>query len=139
MPNEIDSLILGQKLGRGAYRDVYVFAPDPTKVIKVANCDEGRSANLIEDKLWWEIWQTPVAKWFAPVYSVSTAGEYLLQQRVEPLPREQYPDKIPAFFTDTKYSNFGHIKDKGFVCCDYGSFNIFKGVATRMKKADWWE
>lgn len=136
---ELESIILGEKIGRGCHRDVYVFAPDPTKVIKVANCGDGRAVNILENRLWWQIWETPAQKWFAPVYLVSESGKYLIQQRAESLPKEQYPEKIPHFFTDTKYSNFGHIKGVGLVCVDYGSFNIFRGISTRMVKADWWE
>jgi len=139
MEKELQNFICGKKLGYGAYRDVYEFSIDNSFVIKIAKDEEGRAVNLLENKLWWEISETPIAKWFAPVISVSEAGEYLIQKKIEVLPKEQYPKKIPYFFTDTKYSNFGWLKGKGFVCCDFGSFNIFRGLNSKMKKVDWWE
>lgn len=138
LDNELFNFALGNKLGYGAYRDVFEFKFNSKYVIKVAIEDAGRQANLLEEKVWQEIDMTPVAKWFAPVISVSGAGKYLIQEKIEPLPKSQYPEKIPAFFTDTKYSNFGWLKGKGFVCCDFGTFNIFRGISTRMKKVNWW-
>lgn len=135
---ELFDFMLGEKLGYGAYRDVFVLSHDPNYVIKVAIEDRGRAVNLIESRIWQEIDLTPVSKWFAPVRDVSLAGKYLIQKRIESLPKEQYPEKIPAFFTDTKYSNFGWLNGQ-FVCCDFGSFNMFRGVSTRLKKANWWE
>lgn len=139
METELETIILGEKLGRGVHRDVYVFAPDPTKVIKVAK-EDGRAVNLIEHKLFWNaIWETPLQKWFAGAFLVSESGKYLIQERAEKLPKDQYPEKIPRFFTDTKYDNFGYIKGRGLVCVDYGSFNVFRTISSRMVKADWWE
>lgn len=135
--NELEEYLLGAKLGFGIHRHVYVFRPDPTKVIKVAT-DGGRAANLIEEELYWKaIAYTPLEKWFAPVISVSEGGKYLIQERAEPLPKHQYPKQIPHFFTDVKYENFGYIKGKGLVCVDYGSFNVFRNISARMVKADW--
>lgn len=135
---ELFDFMLGSRLGYGAYRDVFEFKFNQKYVVKVAIEDSGRQANLLEEKVWREIDMTPVAKWFAPVVRVSGQGKYLIQERIEPLPKAQYPKEIPAFFTDTKYANFGWLEGKGFVCCDFGSFNIFRGVSTRLKKAEWW-
>ena len=134
---ELEEYICGKRLGVGAYRSVYAFAPDSNFVVKVAN-ENGRAVNLLEEKIWHDIWSTPLEKWFAPVKSVSEAGKYLIQERVEMMPKDKYPLMIPHFFTDTKYSNFGWLKGK-FVCCDFGSFNMFRGVSPKMVKAKWWE
>ena len=136
--NELEQYIFGKKLGYGAYREVFEFIPNQEYVIKVA-LENGRAVNLLEEKLWWDIYETPLAKWFAPVISVSESGKYLLQKKIEQIPKDQYPKMLPHFFTDTKYSNFGYLKGKGFVCCDYGSFNIFRGVSPKMVKVKWWE
>ena len=138
MEKELEEYICGKFLGSGVYRKVYVCTFDPTLVVKVAEEYGGRASNLLENHIWWQIIETPIAKWFSPVVSVSTSGKYLLQRRVEQLPKEQYPAELPSFFTDTKYSNFGHLKDKGFVCCDYGSFNLWRDINSRMKKVNWW-
>lgn len=139
MNDELEKIIIGEKVGRGVHRDVFVFAPNKNFVIKVANGEDGRGVNILENKLWWDLYDTPAQKWFAAVTMVSPSGLYLIQERLEALPRKQYPKKIPHFFTDTKYSNFGHSPTKGFVCCDYGSFNIFRGISTKMVTAKWWE
>lgn len=139
MHDELESIVIGEKIGRGVHRDVYVFAPNKNFVIKVAIGDDGRGVNILEEKLWADMYETPISKWFAPVTLVSPGGKYLIQARLEPMRRKDYPKMIPHFFTDTKYSNFGWLPDKGFVCCDYGSFNMFRGVSIKMVKANWWE
>lgn len=136
--DELENIIKGKYLGRGVHREVYVFKPDKTKVIKVALNEDGRAVNLIEHRLYWSgVAYTPLEKWFAPVHSVSEAGKYLIQDRTEALPVHQYPDKIPHFFTDVKHDNFGYIKGKGLVCHDYGCFNVFRSISTRMVRAKW--
>lgn len=139
MEKELENYIRGKWLGSGIHRVVHVFNPDPTLVVKIALGDHGRAINLQEDRMWWDLRDTPIGKWFSPTVSVSGAGLYLLQKRVEYLPHDQYPKEIPSFFTDTKYSNFGYLAGRGFVCCDYGCFNMWCGVKTRLKKVEWWE
>ena len=137
--DELEKFICGKRLGFGAFREVFELRANDAYVVKIAIDDAGRAVNLLENKIWGEISETPLAKWFAPVFAVSSSGKYLIQQKVEQLPKEQYPKKIPRFFTDTKYSNFGWLKGKGFVCCDFGSFNMFRGGSTKMVKVSWWE
>lgn len=139
IPDELFDFMCGKQLGYGVYRNVFEFKFNKKYVIKVADSEQGRAVNLLEYRLWTEMFATPLEKWFAGVVDVSEAGKYLIQERVEQLPKEQYPEQIPYFFSDTKYSNFGYLKGKGFVCVDFGSFNIFRGVSTKMKKVDWWE
>jgi len=138
MEQELEKYLCGKRLGFGCYREVFNFTGNDKYVIKIAINDEGRSINLMEDYVWGEIQHSPLAKWFAPVISVSHAGKYLLQRKIERFSNSQYPQKIPAFFTDTKYDNFGWLDEKRFVCCDFGSFNFFQNVSLKMKKADWW-
>jgi hypothetical protein len=136
---ELKDLVLGKMLGVGVYRNVRVFKPKPDLVIKCAI--EDPSNNYIE----WEIWNNikdckELSKWFAPCVSISDCGLFLLQKRVETKPKKDYPKKIPAFFSDTKYSNFGWLNGK-FVCCDYSGFNriYMDGKPnTKLVKADWW-
>lgn len=137
---ELENLILGEKLGSGVYRDVYIFKPDKTKVIKVAKDNaKSRTENLIASKLYWDnIYLTPFEKWFAKIYDVSDNGKYLIQERTEKYKKEKYPEKIPSFLTDTKYDNFGYIKGKGLVCIDYGCICIARMMTNRMSKVEWW-
>lgn len=141
--NELMDFVFGSQIGFGVHRKVYDFIPNKDYVIKVAKDDDGRAVNLMEARIFNEIRYTPAEKWFAPVIEVSGRGKYLLQRKIESLPKDQYPEEIPAFFTDTKYQNFGYLKEAGkkgrFVCCDFGSFNIFQGITTKMKKAKWWD
>lgn len=138
LKDELLDFVVGKRLGFGAYRTVYEYRFNSKYVLKIADDVNGRAENLLENRIWWQINLTPAARWFAPIMEVSIAGQFLIQHKIEQLPHEQYPKKIPAFFTDTKYSNFGWLDGK-FVCCDFGSFNIFNGVNTRLKNADWWE
>lgn len=134
---DLTHLFLGEVLGSGMSRTVYAHAQDPSLVIKVEYGD--RFQNVLE----WEVWQgikdSPMAKWYAPCVDISPNGIVLIQKRVQMIPREQYPKEIPAFFTDTKYQNFGML-GKQFVCFDYGTMNIIRNCFTkRMQKADWWD
>ena len=136
-------LICGRKLGDGASREVFIYDPDPSLVIKIASTSPRQ--NYIE----WEIWQyisngfqfREIQKWFTPCIAISQCGMFLLQKRIETKPMRDYPKKIPWFFTDTKYTNYGWLKGR-FVCCDYGGFgNIFMNgkINTKMKKANWYD
>ncbi len=139
LDSELNDFLIGRRIGVGAFRYVYELRYDNRYVIKVASDEDGRAVNLLEWKVWCEVGSTPAGKWFADVVGVSGGGKYLVQKKVEMLPRHQYPKEIPHFFTDTKYSNFGYLEGKGFVCLDFGSFNMFRGISAKMRKADWWE
>jgi hypothetical protein len=136
---DLKSLLFGEALGIGIHRKVGVFNPDPTLVIKCAiDCP---NINVLEEEIWMMVKDTDIAKWFAPCVSISPGGIFLLQKRAERRPRSEYPKEIPAFFTDTKYSNFGWI-DGRFVCVDYASFistSMSHKWSKKMKKADFWE
>ena len=138
---ELENLILGEKLGSGVYRDVYIFKPDTTKVIKVAKDNpSARAENLLAYKIYRKcICETPFEKWFAKIYDISDDGKYLVQERTEKFRKDKYPEKIPHFFTDTKYDNFGYVKGKGLVCIDYGCISLYRAFTSRMSKAKWWE
>jgi hypothetical protein len=137
---DLKEFIMGDALGLGCYRKVGVFKPDPTLVIKCSlECPQ---ENFFEMELWKFVQSTKIlAKWFAPCIDVSPCGMFLLQKRVETKPKQDYPKMIPAFFTDTKYSNYGWLDGK-FVCCDYAGFSnllLHGNWNTKMKKANWWE
>ena len=135
---DLKGLLFGELLGVGVHRKVGVFLPDPTLVIKCVI--ETPNINVLEDEMWLMIKDTKLAKWFAPCVSISDCGMFLLQKRVQRLPKEQYPKLIPSFFGDLKYSNFGWL-DGHFVCCDYASFMCTSMVHKwneKLTKADWW-
>ena len=114
---EYKDVLLGKKIGFGAYRTVYECSLNKEYVVKIENDNNGFS-NMREWKVWEEVEYTPFAKWFAPCIMISDNGLVLIQKKVTA--KEKLPNKIPYFFTDVKPENFGYIDGK-FVCCDYGS------------------
>lgn len=134
---DIYDCILGKEIGRGMSRIVYEHRTDPTLVVKIET-QGGSFQNVREAELWFEIADTPFKKWFAPIVYVSACGTVILQKKCAPCQKEKYPGKIPIFFTDTKYDNFG-ILDGKFVCFDYGTIPFTMDWKNKLKKANWWE
>lgn len=137
---DLKDLLVGEQLGVGIYRKVGVFLPDPTLVIKCAVDDPHQ--NILEWEIWDTVKDTPYAKWFAECVRISACGMFMLQRRLEHRPRSEYPKKIPTFFTDLKYKNFGWLNGQ-FKCLDYSGLMMLiqrqNGLNNRVKKADWWE
>lgn len=134
---DLYALCMGKKLGRGASREVFEWRPNMDYVVKVELANHSFS-NAMEWDVWHRVKETKVAKWFAPCIAISPCGTILLQKRTDLRAEELYPKRIPKFFTDTKYGNFGFIDDQ-LVCHDYGiNLLIEHGMKERMKKADWW-
>lgn len=127
---DLFGLLLGEKLGEGVARRVYVNNLDATRVVKIE--DTARSFQNIAE---WELWQTvkegPLARWFAPCYHISPCGVVLVQERVADV--AAFPASIPAFFTDLKAENFGR-RGRQFVARDYGSLlGRFVHLTTRTR------
>lgn len=136
---DLKALTFGKVLGAGIHRKVGVYELDKTLVLKVAT--DAPNINLLENEVWQMVEHTDLAKWFAPCVEVSPSGIFLLQKRIEMRPKSEYPNMIPSFFTDTKYSNYGWIDGK-FVCCDYAnvlSTSMSHKWSARLKKAEWWD
>lgn len=135
--NDLLDTLLGRYLGKGVGRMVFECAIDKKLVVKV---EMGVSSfqNVLEAKIWSEVKDTKQAKWFAPVIYISPCGTVILQEKVEMIEKARYPKRIPHFFTDQKYQNYGLI-GKQFVCFDYGSTVITNGFTNKMKNAEWWE
>jgi hypothetical protein len=114
------SLMLGPFLGSGTARDVYVWALDPDKVIKIE-----RGARSFQNIVEWTQWQhirvdLTASRYFAPCHHISANGHYLIQSRVESLEHRPLRKwKGPVWFTDLKTSNLGRLKGR-VVACDYG-------------------
>jgi len=136
---ELEQLLIGKKMGSGMHRTTYDCLLNGEWVVKVADDERmGRGANCLEYKIWQEIqYSDDVGKFFAPCIDISEGGKYLIQEKVEKARKKDYPSKIPHFFTDVKYDNFGFLRGK-FVCVDYGSLLIWRGIdKVRMVKAHW--
>lgn len=136
---ELCDALVGEIIGTGQNRQVYDMPMNPFLVIKHEYCGN-RFQNAIE----WEVWQTvkntKYEKWFAPCQNISSNGVFLLQSKVEMIPKAHYPKKIPSFFADLKYENYGILNGK-FVCFDYGTIHITslnKSMkSTKMIEAKW--
>lgn len=133
------ALALGKKLGGGIGRTVFVYDLNPRYVIKI---ESSGYQNAIEREIWGAVKTTQYARWFAPVKSISGLGTIILMERTLPAPRRAFPDRMPDFLGDLKYSNFGLLRGK-LVCHDYGTVSNFLHGFTRTKirfrKSDWWD
>jgi hypothetical protein len=132
------NMMCGELVGSGSRRKVFDFNFMSNHVVKVEQ-DPHSFQNIHEWEVWRSVSETDYAKWFAPCKYISPNGQILIMERTLPLDNQKYPKLIPAFFTDTKYGNFGLLKGK-FVCHDYG-IHLFheQGMSKRMRKAYWWD
>lgn len=136
---EFFNYFCGGLLGFGCHRDVFEFKPEPKWVIKIEHSNSDRNANVIEDEVWAYAQNYVNAKWFAPVKKLSPCGRILLQRRcITNVDASKYPRKIPEFFTDVKYANWGMLDGK-MVCFDYANNLLMQtGLGTKnMKVAKW--
>lgn len=133
------SSICGEFLGRGTSREVYVYGPDPSLVIKL---EVGlRFQNVMEHETYSTLVECDERKWFAPVVWISKSGNALLMKRTTPCPVKELPKRLPAFMTDLKPENFG-LLDGQFVTHDYGTIGSMacaNGVIMRkgFQRANW--
>jgi hypothetical protein len=127
----------GELVGRGLNRDVYVYKYDANYVVKI------QRTQSFDNVLEWEIWKSisfsQLHKWFAPCMIINEMGTVLIQRKVETKKKKYYPKRLPLFFTDFKYANYGFIGDQ-FVCCDYAGvlsivWNLYKNQSRYVK---WW-
>ncbi len=129
------NLLCGDKIGEGVHRTVFACRLRDDLVVKVETEPAFRYfANVHEMKFWCDAddW---AREWLAPCRYMSPDGRILLQDRCDPVPRDfAMPEKMPAFMTDLKRSNFGMMKGELF-CVDYAM--TIPAYGRRMKKADW--
>lgn len=141
---DLAALFCGDLLGYGMSRWVFAYEPNPHLVIKF---EPYKDSPVFQNHAEWIIWNavkdTPIEKWFAPCKAVSPQGIFLIQARVEHVfDRKELPRKLPDFFNDTKFQNFGRLTtDKNrFVACDYGILikePLFRKTA-KLEKVEWW-
>lgn len=132
------NLLCGNKIARGMTRDVFECNVDKSLVVKVETAEvRTHFQNIVEWIVWKRVYGTAFEKWFAPVVEISPDGRLLLMKRVELAPTYMLPDRMPAFFTDFKPSNYGFYLRR-IVCCDYGSHLLHEvGMTKRLKKVEW--
>jgi len=137
--DELSDTLLGEYLGEGSTRTAYEIRHDKTKVLKVAKNVDGCHDNILEYRIWKDICNTEFSKYFAPIHGVSSSGMYLVMDKVDTdRSHKEYPIKIPVFFYDTKYTNYGFLNDN-FVAIDYAMFNFTLALSSKTKKADWYD
>lgn len=128
---------LGDYLGGGVSREVFISKQNPNHVIKIERGSQ--NANVLEWEAWWRVqYYKPLAKWFAPCLRLSHDGRILEMIKCkEPKEGFVYPKKVPIIFTDIQPRNWGMLKGK-FVCFDY-AFHLMmeKAMTTKMKKVKW--
>lgn len=157
--SELEFLMLGNKIGEGVSRKVYVMN-DPRGwgwslettvpahldglsdeagspfVIKVEE-PGGRFQNVQEWAVWTWVRGSPMAKWFAPCVAISPCGLYLIQHRVEPLRPKDRPKLLPEFLVDVHRHNLG-LYDGRVVCCDYGTgVAAIRTASRKMQRIKW--
>lgn len=129
--SELNGLLLGEKLGEGTFRTVYACPLDPKVVIKIETRASGRFCNVDEWNLWNAIEDRPeIARWFAPVRSISACGSVLVMERTQPIGR--MPREVPNFMTDLKAANMGRLRGRP-VFHDYAN-TILDNLALRRFK-----
>lgn len=139
--NDTMRLIVGERIGIGQSREVNVYLPDTSLVIKMEH-EVYKYDNVQE----WEMWRASegqtIRKWLAPCITISERGCALIQKRTHPVPEWRLPKKVPRLLTDTKKENWGLIERGGksyVVCHDYAHNRMWKyGIEdTVMEDANW--
>lgn len=141
-------VLAGDLIGSGMSRKTYACATNKDWVVKVEE-DSRRFQNVMEWETWKDVRDTPFAKWFAPCIHISPCGGVLIMGRTELAGQSEYPEKMPAFLTDFKRTNYGMYttvnpktkkKTRHIACHDYGTALLIQtGLTKRMKNANWWD
>lgn len=131
------NLFVGEQIGVGMTRRVFVLRSDPTVVVKIEKGPRQHFQNIMEWHIWSRVAGTSLEKWFAPVIRMSSEGRVLLMKRTEPARRADLPERVPAWMTDLKMANFGVLNGK-LVLHDYAkTMFIERGMTKATVKADW--
>lgn len=143
LPNVVKAdlvrMMLGDRVGLGASREVYQFMANGRWIIKLEVRDTFQ--NVHEHEVWKLVRDTKWRRWFAPVVMVSECGQCLVMEQTVPLPlKAKRPAMMPSFFDDLKPENFGTFEGR-IVCHDYGLTKLLsQGLDhARMVKARWVE
>lgn len=135
---EILDFLCDDYLGGGISRFVFDFKLNKKFVVKI-DCSD-RNANVIEHNIWVEAkqYEPKLQKWFAPCHELSRCGRIMLQRKCKTgIPFDQFPKKIPDFFVDRKYQNWGMLDGK-MVCFDYAGTILSNLGNFKMVDANWW-
>ena len=144
--NDAIDLLCGQKIASGQFREVFDCTLMPGYVVKVEK-DSSTFHNIREFEVWQAVQYTEHSAAFAQVHIMSSNGRILVMEKTQRPGLKEWPDKIPAYFTDIKRENFGMsmLKDpktgiisNKFVCHDYGCHLMLEnGMTKRLKNVVW--
>lgn len=129
---DLHNFFLGERLGGGLSREVFVFEQDPRYVVKI---ETQYFQNVTEMQVWEAVKDTEWAKWFAPVKAISGFGSVLLMRRTsEATPRQKvnFPDLLPDFMADSRVENWGILNGR-WVMHDYGFMRFITNGLKRVK------
>lgn len=133
----------GSWIGSGNSRTVYVYAPDPTYVLKINRKEDGKTAfeNINE----WDTYHNvmhkspQLGKFLCPVAQISGCGRILMMKKTTPIKdKQKMPKQIPAFLADTKIQNWGRLPNGKIVCHDYANSHIYSKMTTKLITPEWW-
>ena len=136
MHREIFNLLCAREIGSWKSRVTWSSDLLPVCVVKIEE-DSGRFQNVVEWETWQRVKDTPHSRWFAACKWISPNGSVLVMERTKIASESDYPEKMPAFLSDFKRSNYGMI-GKFLVCHDYGTHLMFEnGMTKRLQKVTW--
>jgi hypothetical protein len=139
---DLYEMLIGDLIAQGEFRKVYECRTNPNLVIKIdQRTNPNYNSNFKEQEAYFHalLDKTGLDSWMAPCVAISSLGLFLIQERTEPVPYSKLPKYVPAFFCDTKRSNWGMLKDQ-IVFHDYAGHNAHsypKQDLTKLVKADW--
>lgn len=124
-------LVIGERIGYGAYREVFEYALNPEWVIKIARSDEGIHHNILEFKFYQNL-DEQERKHFATIEWMSPGGNAIIQQRVDPIPLQVDLELELPDVWDIKRENMGYVKGVP-VIVDLGLTQFEKYSLKKMK------
>ena len=144
--NDAIDLLCGKKISEGQFRTVFECTLMPGYVVKVEK-DSSSFHNIREFEIWEAVQHTKHSAAFAQVHMMSSNGRFLVMERTQRPGHNDWPDKVPAYFTDLKRENFGMSMlpdpktgkpSNRFVCHDYGCHLLLeKGMTTALRRVTW--
>lgn len=136
-------LLCGDFIGSGICRSVHranagqMGGAFKGCVVKIEVSAGDYFQNVLEFNVWQAVRYTKLARWFAPCVAISPCGKVLIQKETKEVSLDRYPKKIPGFFTDEKWDNWGLYKGR-VVCHDYGvNLMLEEGMDAKLNKAKW--
>lgn len=138
---DLIDLMLGEKIGSGISREVYVLRTNERYVAKLETSKGDYFSNVRE----WTIWNAAFGidwarKWLAKPYFISENGRVLIMERTTFFnQKKEWPSKLPVWLTDFKPENYGWGCESGnFICHDYANdIVIGNGFQNRLRNIKW--